>query len=244
LPRLCFDRTSRAIDADVSSSEETPAGRTSNRRFPRFLGALGNRLLAGILFAIPLVVTYWVLSFGYGLVTGLSDPWLKAFGVDFPGAGFLITILAFIGLGFMATHVIGRRMLDRFERFMLRIPVAGSIYSGAKQVLQTIQGVGANPKPKRPVVVEYLMPGSYLFGYATGHFTEAGTAREMTTVFVPTAPNPTTGLIIAVPSDKVRACDLSMEEATKMLVSGGLIMPGRPLSVGSGAAGENPQTTV
>ena len=212
--------------------------------FPRFFGALGNRLLAGILFAIPLVVTYWVLSFGYGLVTGLSDPWLKAFGVDFPGAGFLITILAFIGLGFMATHVIGRRMLDRFERFMLRVPVAGPIYSGAKQVLQTIQGVGTNPKPKRPVVVEYLLPGSYLFGYATGHFTEAGTGREMTTVFVPTAPNPTTGLIIAVPSEKVRACDLSMEEATKMLVSGGLIMPGRPLSVGLETGPKNFQTGV
>jgi uncharacterized membrane protein len=55
----------------------------------------------------------------------------------------------------------------------------------------------------------------------------------MTTVFVPTAPNPTTGLIFAVPSEKVRDCDLSMEEATKMLVSGGLIMPERPLSVGS-----------
>jgi uncharacterized membrane protein len=244
LPRLCFDRTSRAIDAGVSSSEQTPAGRTSNRRFARFLGALGNRLLAGILFAIPLVVTYWVLSFGYGLVTGLSDPWLKAFGVDFPGVGFLITILAFVGLGFMATHVIGRRMLDRFEHFMLRIPVAGSIYSGAKQVLQTIQGVGTNPKPKRPVVVEYLMPGSYLFGYATGHFIEAGSGQEMTTVFVPTAPNPTTGLIIAVPSEKVRACDLSMEEATKMLVSGGLIMPGRPLSVGLETGPKNFQTDV
>ena len=173
-----------------------------------------------------------MLSFGYGVVTGLSDPWLKAFGVDFPGAGFVITILAFIGLGFMATHVIGRRLLDRFELFMLRIPVAGSIYSGAKQVLQTIQGMGSGPKPKRAVVLEYLVPGSYLFGYATGHFTEAGSGREMTMVFVPTAPNPTTGLLIAVPAGKVRDCDLSMEEATKMLVSGGLITPERPLSVG------------
>ena len=216
----------------VSASEETPSGQPSRRRFARFLGALGNRLFTGILFAIPLVVTYWVLSFGYGLVTGLSDPWLKAFGIYFPGAGFLITILAFIGLGFMATHVIGRRMLDRFEAFMLRIPVVGSIYSGAKQVLQTIQGVGSSPKPKRAVVVEYIVPGSYLFGYATGHFTEAGTGREMTTLFVPTAPNPTTGLIIAVPSEKVRDCDLTVEEGTKMLVSGGLIAPQRALSVG------------
>ena len=220
----------------MSAGETSEPARPAGRRFARFVRALGNRLFTGILFAIPLIVTYWVLSFGYGLVTGLSDPWLKAFGVDFPGAGFLITILAFIGLGFMATHVIGRRMLDRFEAFMLRIPVVGSIYSGAKQVLQTIQGMGTSPKPKRAVVVEYVVPGSYLFGYATGHFTEAGTGREMTTVFVPTAPNPTTGLIFAVPSDQVRDCDLSMEEATKMLVSGGLIMPGRPLSVGPGQA--------
>jgi uncharacterized membrane protein len=54
----------------------------------------------------------------------------------------------------------------------------------------------------------------------------------MTTVFVPTAPNPTTGLLIAVPAEKVRDCDLTMEEGTKMLVSGGLITPERPLSVG------------
>jgi hypothetical protein len=135
------------------SAPDRPINETpSERWFARFLAVLGNRLLAGIAFAIPLVVTYWIVSFGYGLVTGLSDPWLKAFGVDFPGAGFLITIAAFIGLGFMATHVIGRRVLDRFERFMLRIPVVGSIYSGAKQVLQTLQGVGTSPKPKRPVV--------------------------------------------------------------------------------------------
>jgi len=132
------------------------------------------------------------------VVTGLSDPWLKAFGVDFPGAGFVITILAFIGLGFMATHVIGRRLLDHFELFMLRIPVAGSIYFGAKQVLQTIQGMGSGPKPKRAAVLECLVPGGYLFGYATGHFTEAGSGREMITVLVPTAPNPTTGQLIAV----------------------------------------------
>jgi uncharacterized membrane protein len=220
------------MDEVMESSVQPPTDGKKYHRFARFFGLLGHRLLAGILFAVPLVVTYWVLSFGYGLVTGLSDPWLKAFGIDFPGAGFLITLLAFIALGFMAAHVIGRRMLDRFEAFMLRIPVVGSIYAGAKQVLQTIQGMGTSPKPKRAVVVEYLVPGSYLFGYATGHFTEAGTGREMTTLFVPTAPNPTTGLIIAVPTEKVRDCDLTVEEGTKMLVSAGLVAPQRPLSVG------------
>lgn len=213
-------------------------------RLRRLAGFLGNRLMAGVLFAVPLVVTYWVLSFGYGLITGLSDPWLKAFGVDFPGAGFLLTLLVFIGLGFMATHVIGQRVLDRFEALMLRMPVAGSVYAGTKQMLQTIRGVGKSPGPKRAVVVEYLVPGSYLFGYATGRFTEAGTGREMTTLFVPTAPNPTTGLIIAVPSDQVRDCDLTVEEGTKMLVSGGLLAPDRPLSVRPETGEKNVQTDV
>jgi len=200
----------------------------------RLLGALGNRLLAGVAFAIPLVVTYWVLSFGYGVVTGLSEPWLRTAGINIPGLGFVITLLAFMALGFMATHVFGRRLLDRFEQFILRIPVVASIYAGTKQVIQSLQGMGSQNKAKRVVAVEYLTPGSYLFGFATGRMTEAGTGRAMTTVFVPTAPNPTTGLIINVPEDRVTDCDMTVEEATKMLVSGGIIMPTRPLRVDRG----------
>ena len=73
---------------------------------------------------------------------------------------------------------------------------------------------------------------------------EAGTGREMTTLFVPTAPQPTTGLIIAVPSEKVRDCDLTVEEGTKMLVSAGLVTPQRPLSVGPEKGLKNVQTGV
>jgi uncharacterized membrane protein len=198
----------------------------------RLFGALGNRLLAGIAFAIPLVVTYWVLSFGYGLVTGLSEPWLKTAGINIPGLGFVITLLAFMALGFMATHVFGRRLLDGFEQLVLRIPIVASIYSGTRQVMQSLQGMGSQTKAKRVVAVEYLTPGSYMFGFATGRMTEAGTGRAMTTVFVPTAPNPTTGLIFLVPDNRVTDCDMTAEEATKMLVSGGIIMPTRPLRVG------------
>ncbi len=200
----------------------------------RFAGGLGNRLLAGIALALPLVVTYWVLSFGYGLVNGLSEPWLKTLGLRVPGLGFLITLLAFIGLGFMATNVLGRRLFDRFERCLLRIPVISSIYSGARQVMHSIQGIGATNAGKRVVVIDYPSPEACLFGFATGQFIEAGSGREMTTIFVPTAPNPTTGIIIAVPSTRVRDCDLTVEEATRMLVSGGLVMPARPLSVSRG----------
>jgi len=169
-----------------------------------------------------------VLAFGSGLVTSLSGSWLKAFGMDFPGAGSIITILSFIGLRLVAAYVFGRRLLDRFKLFMLGIPVSGSIYSGAKPVLQTTQGMGSGLKPKRAVVWEYLVSGSYLFRYATGHFTEAGSGRKMTTVFVPTAPNATTGLLLAIPVGRVRDCDWSRDRATKMPVSGGLFTRSGP----------------
>lgn len=201
-------------------------------RAAHWLGLLGNRLLAGIAFAVPLVVTYWILTIGYRFITGLSEPWLKTFGINFPGLGFLITLVAFIGLGFMATHVLGRRVLDGFERLVLRIPLVSAIYAGTKQLMHSLRGIGTNTQSKRVVMVEYVVPGSRLFGFATGQVIEAGTGRELTTIFVPTSPNPTTGIIIAVPSAKVIECDMSVEEMSKMLFSGGLITPVRPVGIG------------
>ena len=232
------------MSSPVTPSAPEESDRPKHGRLAHFFGLLGNRLLAGIAFAVPLVVTYWVLSFGYRVITGLSEPWLETFGLNIPGLGFLITLVFFTGLGFMGAHVLGRRLLERGENLLLRVPVVAAIYAGTKQVLQSLQGGVAAGKSKRVVVVDFLSTGSYLIGFATGHFTEAGTGRAMTTVFVPTAPNPTTGLIIAVPSDRVRDCDMTMEEATKMLFSGGLVTPGRPLGIDPGSAGQREKTVV
>jgi uncharacterized membrane protein len=219
------------MDSAVNTSN--PADNPPVKHGPMgcFLRLLGHRLLAGVAIAVPLVVTYWALAFAYRLITGLSEPWLKAFGVDFPGLGFVITVLFFLALGFMAAHGVGRRLLERGEALVMRVPLAAPIYAGTKQVLRSLQGGGPARKFQRVVVVDFLGHGSYVIGFATGHFTEAGTGRAMTTVFVPTAPNPTTGLLIAVPSEQLRDCDLTIEEATKMLFSGGLVVPPRPLHV-------------
>ena len=211
-----------------------PFWRVATARLRSWSAVLGNRLIAGIIFAVPLIVTYWVLAFGYRLVNGLSEPWLKTLGLEIPGLGFLITLIAFAGLGFMATHVLGRRILDRFETFILRIPLVASIYAGTKQVIHSLRGAGTESRSKRVVAVEYFATGSHLFGFATGRMTDSASGDELTVVFIPTAPNPTTGIILAVPSGQVRDCDMTVEEASKMLVSGGLIMPTRPITVTRG----------
>jgi uncharacterized membrane protein len=232
------------MDGGVKQTDTAESVTPSHGRAARLFGLLGNRLLAGIALAVPLVVTYWVLSFGYRVITGLSEPWLKTFGLNIPGLGFAITLVFFMALGFMAAHVIGRRLLERGESLLLRVPLVATIYAGTKQVLQSLQGGAAAGKSKRVVVVDFLSSGSYLIGFATGHFTEAGSQRDMTTVFVPTAPNPTTGLIIAVPSERVRDCDMTMEEATKMLFSGGLVTPARPLGIHAGPTEQREKTIV
>lgn len=216
------------------ASAPRPFWRVAAGSLRSWSAVIGNRLIAGIFFAVPLIVTYWVLAFGYRLVNGLSEPWLRTLGLEIPGLGFLITLIAFAALGFMATHVLGRRILDHFERFVLRIPLVASIYAGTKQVIHSLRGAGAESRAKRVVAVEYFAPGSCLFGFATGRMTEGASGDEMTVVFVPTAPNPTTGIILAVPSGQVRDCDMTVEEASKMLVSGGLIMPTRPITVTTG----------
>ncbi len=214
---------------------------TVNQQLRHLAALLGQRLLAGVALALPLLVTYWVLSFGYRLVDGLSKPWLRTLGLDFPGLGFVFTLLVFLALGLMATHVLGRRLLDRFEAVLLRVPLVSSVYAGTRQLITSLRDMGEGTKLRRVVTIEYLVPGSCLFGFATGSFIEAGTGRPMTTVFVPTAPNPTTGLIFAFPTELVRECDLSMEEVTKLLFSGGLVTPARPVATGARAPD---QTTV
>ncbi len=99
------------MDSPVTPSAPEESDRPKHGRLAHFFGLLGNRLLAGIAFAVPLVVTYWVLSFGYRVITGLSEPWLETFGLNIPGLGFLITLVFFTGLGFMGAHVLGRRLL-------------------------------------------------------------------------------------------------------------------------------------
>ncbi len=192
----------------------------------------GNRLLTGIAVTIPILVTYWVLSFAYGIVNGISAPIFHAFGIEVPGLGFLTTLVVMVSVGFMAAHVIGRRVIDLVERLLLRVPIVATIYAATKQVLDSFSTLRSGSNFKSVVLVEYLTEGSYLVAFATGQLRERDSGREMVMVFVPTAPNPMTGFVIAVPRPKVIECDLTLEEATKLLVSAGLITPGRPVVVG------------
>lgn len=199
------------------------------------LRQLWRRLLTGILVTVPLVVTILVLNIAYRFITGISSPLWKALGVEnLPLLGFLTTIGMMIFVGFMATHVLGKRIIETTEQFILRVPLISPLYSAVKQALESFRTMKQAGQFKRVVYVEYPSEGCFLLGFVTNQFTEPSTGQDFTLVFVPTSPNPLTGFVIAIPCERVRESALSLEQASKLIVTAGLVVP-PPVTAPSGA---------
>ena len=226
-----------------------------------------NKFLAGLALALPLIITFVILQFIYSLLHGSSEPivkWFADLANELAGKpvistedprylmatrfiGVLIPIVALIALGFMATNFIGVHIVTAFDRLMLRIPFVSFIYKSLKQVIDSFKTLGGAQSFKRVAYIDYPVPGMRLVAFVTGQFTDAKSGKALTSVFIPTTPNPTTGLLLVVDSEKVTDAPLSMEDAMKLVFSGGLIGPDagiaplnqRPLVQSS----ELPQTT-
>jgi len=196
---------------------------------------LWSRLLTGILIAVPLIVTFWVLSLAYSFIAKISEPLWNTLDVkNVPALNFFTTLILLIALGFMAQHVLGRRIIDRTESALMRVPLIAPLYGAVKQVLDSFRMMGSNAQTKRVVYLEYPSPGSLLIGFVTGQYLEPRLRQQYTLVFLPMAPNPLAGFVVAVPAERIIECSLTFEEATKLIVSGGLVVPP------SAASGEPP----
>ncbi len=206
----------------MSATTKTPIA------WGEILIVLRNKLFAGIVAAIPLIVTFYVLKIAYGFINDISEPFLdKIFGKPTPGLGFAVTVVMLMLLGFVSTNVLGQRILDGFERLVLRIPLAATIYAGVKQVIDSVKAFNSGGQFKRVAYVEYPSPGCKLIGFVTGQYYDERLKQEMTSIVIPTAPNPMTGLVIVVESSKIIDSALTIEEATKLIVSAGLVVPRR-----------------
>jgi uncharacterized membrane protein len=206
---------------------------------------LRNKLLAGMALALPIMVTYWILESVYGLLKGWSEPMLiSAAGIvnRFAGStvvdldsdmfhqitrfvGVLIPLLAFVFLGVMATNFIGVRVVQAMDRLMLSLPVVSFIYKSLKQVIDAFKGFGTKQNFQRVVYVDYPVGGMKMLGFVTGQYLDASNDQMMTAVFVPGALSPMTGLLLVVEEDKVTDAPMSIEDAMKLVFSGGLVVP-------------------
>jgi uncharacterized membrane protein len=205
-----------------------------------------NKFLAGLALVTPLVVTFWILQIVYATLKQVSIPLLEFFAAIYNQAvpvawmidthdprllqfmnflGFLIPIVFLVALGVMATNVLGVRVVSALEKFLLRIPLVAFIYKFMKQVMDSFKGFGGVKSFKRVVYVDYPSPGLKLLGFVTGQYVDPKSGAGMSAVLLPAALSPMTGLVIVTETSRLEDAPLTVEEAMKLIVSGGLISP-------------------
>jgi uncharacterized membrane protein len=183
-------------------------------------------LFAGTLAALPLAITYVVVRWLFGLLDGLFAPLVERIaGFHIPGVGLLISLLLFYLFGMISANVIGKQVDAGLERLMSRLPVLRGVYSSAKQVIDTFSSGSSRPR-QRVVLVEFPAKGHYMVGFVTRDIPAGPLHPENTiAVFVPTVPNPTSGALLFLPESAVLPTPMTTEEAFKVVLSGGVIVP-------------------
>ena len=194
-----------------------------------------NRLLTGFLVILPIYVTFFVVKFLFSFVGTEFLPILKKFlksESSLPDAvlnpiliavGIFITFVVLYLIGFFASNFLGRKIISFYESIINNTPIVKGIYSSSKQVIHTFSAT--NEKSfKRVVLVEYPRKGMNVFGFATGSMTNK-VKDSLVSVFIPTTPNPTSGFLIYLPGDEIMDTNLTVEEAIKLVISGGILVP-------------------
>jgi len=197
--------------------------------------------VAGILVLAPTALTLWVVWKLFTFFDDILGGQLRARGISVVGLGFVLLNVLLLVLGFIATNFFGRRLFGLWDRLMNRVPLINKIYATLRQIAELLLGPSRVGSFGRVAIVEFPSPGTWGLGFVTsteGGEAAAKTGKRVCSLFIPSAVNPTTGFLLVVPEEKVTYLDMTPEQAMKMIVSAGALVPGVPIDRGapSGAA--------
>lgn len=182
-----------------------------------------NIFITGLLIFIPISATLFIIFWVFKYIEDFLQPYLSQSGHYYPGMGWLLIIVIIFILGILGRFTIGNRLIEFTENQLRKIPVIRTIYIGVKEATKAIL-VSETEKLKGVVLIEYPRKGIYTLGFTTGATIEEGrekTGKKLINVFVPTSPNPTSGFVILVPEEEVIYLKLKVEDALKVIISGG-----------------------
>ena len=194
---------------------------------------LRNYMIGGLLIWIPIMITVWVVRFLSGILDSslllLPPSWRPeaVVGTYVPGVGIILSLLLLLFTGILVKNLFGGQIVAGFESLVRRIPVVGAVYGGAKTFSETVL-TDKGSSFKQVVMVEFPRKGVFSIGFITAHELEeaqAKTEQEVTCVFVPTTPNPTTGFLVLVPEHEVVKLEMSVADAIKFIISLGTVAP-------------------
>ena len=191
-----------------------------------------RNLIAGILVILPLLLTVYILVILFCFAGGILDKFVNTYlerllGFYIPGLGLILFLIIIFLVGFLATRFLGRRLYSILDRALRRFPLIRHIYPSIKQITEFLFASGRQ-QFKQVVLVEYPRRGIWSLGFVTNKgFKEAGdkTKQDLLNIFIPSSPGPLTGFFILIPRQEAIFLDIAVEEAIKLIVSGGLLNP-------------------
>ena len=184
-------------------------------------------IVAGLLVWVPLGATIFVLKLLIDLFGNLDTSMSDQLGFTIPGIGILLALLVLLATGLIAANYFGKRFVDFWESFLERIPLVRNIYSAVKRFVEIILS-DSTQSFSRVLLIEYPRKGLYSLSFQTSQNLgeiQQRTGEDVVCVFVPTTPNPTSGLILMVPENDVIELDMNVEDALKMVISLGVVVP-------------------
>ena len=228
------------IVTEAAPERSSPPGRI----WPSLRALLRTRIFAGLATVVPLWVTWVVVKFLFDTMRSATQPFIERviewaarstgsqpedipvyvdWGV--PVVAVFLTLFSLYLLGLLTANVLGRRALLLFERFFEGLPLVKTIYGSTKRIILTLAGGTDAMQFQKVVLVEFPRPGMKCIAFLTSVIEDADTGRKMATVFISTTPNPTTGYMQILPLEEVSDTGWTVEEAVKVLMSGGILSP-------------------
>jgi uncharacterized membrane protein len=215
-------------------------------RRPGWIASMRSNFLTGLIIITPIALTIWLIWSVVGWIDArvwaiVPDAYQPHRYIqtlyniqiseqyDIPGIGLFVFLVFTIFVGWMGKGFVGRSLIRWAERMVNRMPVVRSVYSGAKQIAETVLNKKNNSFDKA-CLIEYPRKGIWAIGFvstkARGEIASLSPKEEeLISIFVPTTPNPTSGFLLFFPSTDIRELDMSVEDAAKLVISAGLVYP-------------------
>ena len=193
---------------------------------------LRNYFISGLLFWIPLALSVLLIKFFLEIVnnlvpTRLLPETLLNLDTTIPGSGIVLVILVILITGALVTNILGRKLLDLWERALNKIPGFRNIYNALKKISSTVLNTSSESF-RKAFLIQYPSKGIWVIAFQSGDYkgeVESIIGKDVINLFVPTTPNPTSGFFVMIPKKDAVELQMSVEEAFKLVISAGVVTP-------------------
>ena len=203
----------------------------------RVLANVRGNFLAGLIVIAPIGFTMWIINSIIGWIDGWVLPLIpynyhfaEYIGINLKGLGVMFFLVFTVLVGWVAKGILGRTFLRVGENLVDRTPIVRSVYSGIKQIAETVLS-SRDSSFEKACLIEYPRKGIWAIAFVAsdsrGEIAEKNPDKQnqLVSVFIPTTPNPTSGFLLFIPKSDIKYLDMTIEEAAKLVISAGLVYP-------------------